>query len=151
MSASLTERMQNSSGDERILKKRLGFAVYQQIKNKQSDMNAIINNRIHYDAECTIFHKAFVVMYYCRLTSTICAHNRTEQNNSNTYMLSTENSIAKLACSSLFLYNVQFIQILGLVHSEFQSFLLLKNVRQFCTDFIHSTTFLHFRTAALNN
>ncbi|KRY36946.1 hypothetical protein T01_2803 [Trichinella spiralis] len=62
MSASLTERMQNSSGDERILKKRLGFAVYQQIKNKQSDMNAIINNRIHYDAECTIFHKAFVVM-----------------------------------------------------------------------------------------
>ncbi|KRX19853.1 hypothetical protein T07_13806 [Trichinella nelsoni] len=41
-----------------------------------------------------------------------CAHNRTEPNNSNTYMLSTENSIAKLACSS----------ILGLVHSEFQRF-----------------------------
>ncbi|OUC40394.1 hypothetical protein D917_04103 [Trichinella nativa] len=101
MSASFTERMQNNSGDERILKKRLGFAVYQQIKNKQSDMNGIINNRIHYDAECTIFHKAFVIMYYCRLTSTICAHNRTEQNNSNTYILSTENSIAKLACSSV--------------------------------------------------
>ncbi|KRX76670.1 hypothetical protein T06_11925 [Trichinella sp. T6] len=30
-----------------------------------------------------------------------CAHNRTEQNNSNTYILSTENSIAKLACSSV--------------------------------------------------
>ncbi|KRX45291.1 hypothetical protein T05_9858 [Trichinella murrelli] len=42
----------------------------------------------------------------------ITEQNRTEQNNSNTYILSTENSIAKLACSS----------ILGLVHSEFQRF-----------------------------